>query len=379
MAETSAAAGWLSRLVRIPSVNPAQAGPGAGVPGEAALASALEGWFRELGGEVESDEVLPGRRNVYGIWRGETGRWAGVDAHMDTVGVEQMEGDPFSGAEAEGRVHGRGATDTKATLAVALALIEELHRCGRRPQCGVVAAATIDEEVGAAGAPAFAAWLQRRGLILDELAVAEPTGCRPVVEHKGVLRLEFRVQGRAAHSSQPDAGRNAVTAAARLALAFEEESIRLQRGPAHPELGTGLLTVTGMRGGRGMNVVPDECVVEVDRRTVPGEPPAETTASLQALAESACPLPFTTRLLKQIDAFAQPRHTPWVRRMAAWCGQEPVAVPYCTNAWAYPAVARERLVLGPGSIDQAHGAREWIEVTELERLAAIYRRWWLEG
>ena len=65
---------WLARLVRIPSVSPAQAGPRAGAPGEARLAEALAGWFRDLGGEVHVEEVLPGRPNVYGIWRGRTGR-----------------------------------------------------------------------------------------------------------------------------------------------------------------------------------------------------------------------------------------------------------------------------------------------------------------
>src|SRR5688500_6545867 len=106
-------AGWLSRLVRIPSVNPAQAGPKARKPREARIAEAVAGWFREFGGEVAIEEVLPGRPNVYGVWDTGSHRWAGVDAHVDTVGVEQMTGDPFSGAIENGRVHGRGAVDTK--------------------------------------------------------------------------------------------------------------------------------------------------------------------------------------------------------------------------------------------------------------------------
>src|SRR4051794_7897584 len=121
---------WLSRLVRIPSVNPAQAGPRALVPGEARIAASVEGWFREFRGQVERDEVAPGRENVYGVWRGRSDRWIAVDAHLDTVGVEQMEGDPFSGEIRDGRVYGRGAVDTKATLAVVLALLEAIHQRG---------------------------------------------------------------------------------------------------------------------------------------------------------------------------------------------------------------------------------------------------------
>src|SRR5262245_46510682 len=124
---------WLSQLVRIPSVTPEQAGPRAGSPGEARLAEALAGWFADLGGEVHVEEVLPGRPNVYGIWRGRSERWAALDVHMDTVGVEQMSDDPFGGEVRDGRVYGRGAVDTKASLAVALALLEQLHRSSAAP------------------------------------------------------------------------------------------------------------------------------------------------------------------------------------------------------------------------------------------------------
>ena len=220
-------ADWLARLVRIPSVSPAQAGPRAGAPGEARLAEMLSGWFSDLGGDVEVTEVLPGRPNVYGIWRGRTERWAALDVHMDTVGVEQMPGDPFSGELRAGRVYGRGAVDTKASLAVALALLEELHRAGAAPAPNLLIAATADEEDLARGAPAFAAWVRRRSIALDQLMVAEPTLCRPVHGHKGVVRLAFEIQGQPAHSSQPHLGRNAITAAAQLALALDAEHRRL--------------------------------------------------------------------------------------------------------------------------------------------------------
>src|SRR6188474_2623484 len=103
---------WLQRLVSIPSVTPEQAGSRAGAPGEARMSQALAGWFHDFGGQVETEEVLPGRPNVYGIWRGASERWAALDVHMDTVGVEQMLGDPFGGELRDGRVYGRGAVDT---------------------------------------------------------------------------------------------------------------------------------------------------------------------------------------------------------------------------------------------------------------------------
>jgi acetylornithine deacetylase/succinyl-diaminopimelate desuccinylase-like protein len=366
---------WLSRLVRVPSVNPAQAGPRAGEPGEGRLAARVAEWFRQLGGEVETEEVLPGRPNVYGVWRGRAAWWAAVDVPIDTVGVEQMTGDPFDGRIAGGRVYGRGAVDTKATLGVVLALLEAMHARGAAPVPNLVVAATVDEEVDAQGAPASAAWMRRRGIVPDQMAVAEPTGCGPVVGHKGVLRLEIAVAGTPAHSAQPHLGANAVTAGARAVLALEEEDRRLHAEPPRTLLGPPTLTVTRIEGGRGLNVVPDRCVLGVDRRLVAGEGGAETAARLERIARDASPLPLEARTLKQIEAFSQAPDSPWVRQLAEWSGRAPAVVPYCTNAWAYAGLARELVVIGPGSIDQAHGVEEWVEIAELQKLAAIYARW----
>ncbi|MFN3651255.1 MAG: M20 family metallopeptidase [Armatimonadota bacterium] len=366
----------LSELVRIPSVSPAHGGPRAGEPGEARLAAAVEAAFRELGGETHRQEVAPGRPNVFGIWRGESHAWIGVDVHMDTVSVEQMPGDPFSGEVKDGRVWGRGAVDTKATLAVVLALLEQVKERGARLPANLLVCATVDEEHGATGAAAAAQWIRDRGLRLSELAVAEPTRCRPVYAHKGVLRLEFCVRGTAAHSSQPHLGQNAITAAAELILAMRTESRRLAALEADGPVGLPTVTVTRVEGGRGQNVVPDECRVSLDCRLVPGEHPAEVASRLREIAERKCPLPVETEVLKKIAPFYQDPEAPWVHRLAGWSGSAPGVAPYCTNAWAYRDVADQCVVIGPGSIDQAHGDEEWVELSELEKLAQIYARWW---
>ena len=367
---------WLRRLVQIPSVSPDQAGPRSGTPGESRLAGEVATWFRAFGGEVHSEEILPGRPNVYGLWRGRSDRWAAVDVHMDTVGVEGMTDDPFSGHIHEGRVYGRGAVDTKATLAVVLALLEALHQAGRAPGPNLLIAATADEEVGARGAPAFAQWVRRKQLPLDQLLVAEPTRCGPVYGHKGLSRLEFQVKGVSAHSSQPQLGQNAVVAAAHLVLALDEEGRRLLATPSKTALGSGTLTVSIIHGGHGLNVVPDACTIAIDRRVVAGEELAEVSAALYDLAQRSCPLPVTMKVLLELDAFLQPPDTPWIRQLAEWSGSEPAIAPFGTNAYAYEGLARECVVLGPGSIDQAHGDVEWVAISELEKLAGIYSRWW---
>ncbi len=371
----TAIATWLARLVQIPSVSPPQAGPRAGVAGEAAIATQVAAWFQQLGGEVYTDEVLPNRPNVYGIWRGRSDQWLAVDVHVDTVGVEQMIGDPFRGEVRDGKVYGRGAVDDKATLAIVLALLEVMQTTGQSPRANLLIAATVDEEVGARGAPASAAWIAGQGITIDELIVAEPTLCTPIHGHKGVVRLAFTVQGKAAHSSQPYLGHNAIVGAAALVMALQDEHDRLQTLPPTP-LGNPMLTVTLVEGGNGINVVPDACTVSLDRRVVAGEKAATVVAALQALAQRNCFLPLATKELMALDAFYQPPDSTLLRDLGAWSGQPPEVAPYGTNAWAYNDLARQCVVFGPGSIDQAHGAEEWVTVAELAKAAAIYARWW---
>lgn len=369
-------AGWLTRLVQLPSVTPVQAGARSGTTGEAQIVSAIASWFKALGGEVHVDECILGRPSVYGIFPGTTNRWAALDVHTDTVGVEQMSGDPFSGEVRGGRVYGRGAVDTKASLAVALALVEALHAAGAKPQPNLLIAASADEEDQARGAPAFADWVRQRSILLDQLLVAEPTECRPVHGHRGVVRFRCDITGQSAHSAQPQNGKNAITAGAQLALAFAAEHERLQLANPVSALGPGALTVTLIGGGRGINIVPDECSLSIDRRVVTGEQPDEIIASLTELAQRACPLPLKVAKLLAVGAFLQAPDTPWLKELAAWSGAAAALAPYGTNAWAYGGLARECVVLGPGSIDQAHGDEEWIAISELSKLAHIYSQWW---
>lgn len=373
LAEHSAS--WLSRLVQIPSVTPVQAGPRAGEGGEQRIAEALAAWFHELGGQVEVEMVEPGRPNVYGLWPGQTATWVAVDIHVDTVGVEQMTDEPFSGDIHEGRVWGRGAVDTKASLGVILALLEHMQTTGQRSRPGLIIGATVDEEYGATGAPAFAAWIARQPFSVAQLVVAEPTLCVPVYGHRGVARFALEFFGKAAHSAQPDLGRNAILGAAHTVVAYAEEHKRLQ-GLSATALGHPALTSTIIQGGTGINVVPDRCTLMVDRRVIDGEDTSEVIDQLYALAQKHAGIPVELTRQIEINAFLQPPDSEWIHQLAAWSGNRPVVAPYGTNAWAYSKLSCETVVIGPGSIDQAHGAREWVELSELGKLAQIYSQWW---
>jgi acetylornithine deacetylase/succinyl-diaminopimelate desuccinylase-like protein len=368
---------WLSKLVQIPSVNPVQAGGDKSISGEKRMADAVTEWFTRFGAEIEIDEVFSGRPSVYAIWRNSSSeRWRAVDVHTDTVGVDLMTEFPFSGDIVNGQVHGRGAVDTKATLAIVLALLEKLHESGTKLDFNLLVAATADEETGMGGARAFSRWVPQQGFRLNELLVAEPTLCKPAVGHNGNVRLIFHIQGKEAHSSKPEQGQNAIVAATHLISALKNEHDRLQTLPPLPPLGHGKLTVTIVEGGSGLNVVPGSCKISVDRRTLPGEDYKEIWAEMRKMAKDNCPLPVTVEYMSRLNAFMQATDTPWVQSLAAFTGSKPISMPYGTNAAHYGGLADEIVVMGPGTIDHAHGPEEWVEISELERMQDIILNWW---
>ncbi len=378
LTNTPSITAWLTRLVQIPSVGPANAGARSGASSEARLAAQLAEWFAAFGAQVETEDVYPGRPNVYGIWRGAddpAAGWLAVDIHMDTVSVESMPGDPFDGRSEGGRVYGRGAVDTKATLAILLALLEALHQQGRALPCNLVVCASADEETGAQGAAVFRDWVRRKALPLHQLIVAEPTLCAPLYGHKGALGVVVEIEGVPVHSSRPEAGANAIHAAAPVISALAAEHERLRASPAATALGTGTLSVTMIRGGQAHNIIPDRCAISIDRRLTFGEDPDAEYERIVALTRASCPLPFTAQRLHALTPFYQSPETPFIDQLCVWAGSAPDVAAYASNAWAYSGLADEVVVFGPGSIDQAHRDVEWVEIAELERAARVYERW----
>ncbi len=376
MIETQRIIDWLTRLVQIPSVGPVNAGVRSGASSEARLAQQVAAWFRSLGAAVEAEDVYPGRPNVYGIWSGAGERWLAVDVHLDTVGVETMEGDPFDGRVADGRVYGRGAVDTKASLAIVLTLLEAVRAQGKTLPFNLLVCATADEETGAHGAAVFRDWVRRQGLQLDQLIVAEPTLCGAVHGHKGSVGLVLEISGTAAHSARPELGQNAITAAVPVISALLAEHQRLIETPPTSSLGPGTLSVTMIRGGQAHNIIPDQCFINVDRRLTAGEDPAVEGERIFKLARTHSPLPVSAQWLHQLHPFYQSPDSPLVEQISAWSGRAPTVAPYASNAWAYGGLANEVVLFGPGSIDQAHRDVEWVAISELEKAAQFYQQWW---
>lgn len=375
----------VAELVRIPSVNPLQAGPRAGVPGELAIGSHLARRFDELGAtEVVLDEVVDGRPNVYGVFPGRSDRLVALDVHTDTVTVEHMTDDPFDGRLEHDRVWGRGALDTKATMGVALALLSVWARHDLRPGPSLVLVGSVGEEAGGLlGAARFRDWALERRLRIEQLIAAEPTKLRPIHGHKGGLSMRVTAVGLAAHSALPHLGRNAIDAMVPVLAAIAQEHDRLVNTDAMTELGTATLTTGTISGGTASNVVPDRCSIVVGRRVVPGEDADVEFGRLADLVTRACPLPVEIECLHPIgsdgrrglDAFYTAAGTPLVRRLGDLAGTVPAVAPFGTNALRYHELCDEIAVFGPGSIDDAHQATESIAVADLAETARILGAW----
>ena len=363
-------------LVRIPSVNPLQAGPVSGDEGEVAMSAWLAERAADLGADVTTDEVLDGRENVYARFEGQTDRTIVVDVHMDTVGVEHMTDPPFDGRIEDGRVYGRGSVDTKASLAIVLSVIEEMQRSGERLMPTVNVVGTVAEEVGGLiGAGRYAAWLAENNEKVDQMIVAEPTNCAPVYGHKGGVGMEVTVHGHACHSSQPHLGVNAISGAGRIVDAIDAEQARIEGLDPATEVGNGSVAVLTMEGGVARNIIPPHASMYIGRRVAPGEDPDEIFEHLSAISRAAAePCAIDISLESTFGAFYQSPDSPLIRWLAEQGETDPGVVTYGSNALQYGATGAEIVVFGPGSIDQAHQAVEWIDIDEVDKAARLYRR-----
>ena len=220
----------LADVISINSVNPQYAGG----PGEGVLGEYVADYCRKHSIPFEFQTVFAGRRNVIARLDGNPeGRALVLEAHMDTVSELGMRRDPFRPVREGNRLYGRGSCDTKAGLAAIMHAVRILHRAGVQPEATVFLVAAVDEEYSFQGVVKFL----EIGIHADGAIVAEPTNLETVVASKGALRWRLRTRGRAAHSSKPHLGINAVTNMAKILAAMEERFPTLLQSRQHPLLG----------------------------------------------------------------------------------------------------------------------------------------------
>ncbi|MBX9590392.1 MAG: acetylornithine deacetylase [Hyphomonadaceae bacterium] len=309
-----------------------------------------------------------------------------LSGHTDVVPVtgQNWDTDPFTLTERDGRLYGRGACDMKGFLACVLALVPMFK--GRRLKVPIHIAFSYDEEVGCTGVRPMIAKLGKSLPLPRMVVVGEPTSMMVVDAHKGPMRWSVEVTGKAAHSSLPHLGVNAITYAGRLLgeLARMEEDLKAL--PPNPRFDPPYtsLQVTQIEGGTASNIVPVPCWFGWEIRRLPGFDATALDARFRRFAAEAC-IPQMQRhapetgirieIGNEVPAFeADPKSAivPLALKLADQ--NETFAVCYATEASLFQIGGAPAVVIGPGNIAQAHTPNEFLPVAELEKCLAFLGR-----
>lgn len=360
----------LRELVRIPSVNPDN-DPGTERSGEMELAVLLAGWLRGLGAETELEEVRPGRPNLIARFAPRDGRPRILfGPHLDTVGVGGMSIEPFSGEVRDGRVWGRGTSDTKGPMAAMLwALLENRSLLARMP-VAVDFVGFMGEESGELGSRDF---VRRHAADYCFAVVGEPTSLHVVHRIKGSFWATLRARGKAAHGSTPERGSNAILRLMRALAALDRDFRPALAEYSDPLLGPSTLNIGVVRGGSRPNVVPDLAEAELDIRATPALAAAGGAGLMleKFLTENGLP----AELVRSTGnpPMDTPAEHPLVRLLLE-CqpGTELAGAPWFSDAGHLAAAGVPAVCVGPGDIAQAHTADEFITLAEMERGVAFY-------
>lgn len=366
----------LQRLVRIPSVNPEGATENEHeFCGEQKMARDVAGILRELGADVHFDEVLEGRPNVIGRFpcsADEPKVRLLLAPHLDTVGISGMTVAPFGGEVRDGKVWGRGASDTKGTAAAMLWCLHEMSDELAQMPIEVTFVGLMGEETGQPGSIDFGA---RYGDRYDFAIVGEPTDCQFVNAHKGCVWVEVAMHGQAAHASTPENGDSALLSLAELSLAVVKDfQAELVEKYSHPLLGSPTVNVGQFSSGTRPNIVPDRARAVFDFRITPALHDADPVKLLRQFIESHCDKRFHLYEICKCAAMLTEPDNPILGALQRGTDGELVTAPWFCDGAHLGVAGIPSVAAGPGSIAQAHTADEFLAVDDLEAGVRFYRK-----
>jgi acetylornithine deacetylase len=369
----------LKALIAIDSVNPSLV-PGAA--GEAAIARALVEELRSIGLTTDVQHAAHDRPNVVGTLEGRSpGRSVMFCGHVDTVGVAGMTR-PFDPAERNGRIYGRGSQDMKGGVAAMIGAARVIAESGGLDHGRLIIACVVDEEHASIGADALVTkWRADAGV------VTEPTDLQVAVAHKGFEWVEIETEGRAAHGSRPGDGRDAILRMGRVLAELEALDRALQAGRAHHLVGAASLHASLIEGGRELSSYPDRCTLQLERRTIPGEPQGVAAGEVGDLLD---------RLRARDPEFRATSRTMFARAPYELAPDHPLATTLQRHGRARGATSdligmsfwTDAAVLGAAGIPSVlfgptggglHGLEEWVDAQSVltcrEALVGLARDW----
>jgi len=364
----------LSDLVAIPSMNPMGRGRTGKEYSEQSIAEYVVAFLRKHSIDAEFQEHVPGRPNVMALISSGAKDTLLLEAHLDTVQADGMKIDPFTPTVRDGKLYGRGSCDTKGSIAAFLLAAVEAAKTPAKLKHNILLLFVSDEEYKFSGAQ----YAARKGVSATFGIASEPTKLRIVRAHKGVTRWKIVTHGIAAHSAYPERGRNAIYAMSKVNHRLEEYAGKLYTSSPHPVLGSPSLSVGVIEGGQAVNVVPDRCWIEIDRRTLPHETTESVLIPVRSLLEGLPDWEMKEPHLS-VAGMEVAENSPIVQSLAASirdvCGHVTIeGAQYATDAGIYNAIGVPTVVFGPGDIAQAHTESEHIELEQVHQAVDIIRR-----
>lgn len=354
-------------LVRIPSVNP-DGDPGTDRTGEEACAAYLRDFLASLGAEARLEEVESGRPNVVARFSSSGPKPKLLFApHTDTVSVAGMTIDPFGGELRDGKLFGRGATDTKGPMASMLWALRECRDILPLLTHEIWFAGLMGEEAGQDGAKALA-----KKEKFDFVVVGEPTGLEIVYKHKVDVTARIVATGRSAHSSCPERGENAITKLASGLLSLQESLTDYFKKIEDPVLGHPTFSIGTIRGGTKFNIVPDHAEAVVDLRLLPSQWKQERAKEVFQVMQAACPNLSVERIAGSQALDTDPSH-PLIAKLGT-VGGRPAGASWFCDAAVFCSRGMPSVAVGPGSIAQAHTEDEFIAVADLESGVEFFKK-----
>jgi len=366
----------LEQMVETNSINPTL---GRG-PGESAMSNLIYDRLTSISGlEVRKQPVADERSNVIAILRGSGGGQSlMLNGHTDTVGIEGMTIEPFRPFVENGRLHGRGACDMKGALAAMIWALKSLAESGTRLRGDLIFTAVVDEEYKSIGIKKLVEEYRA-----DAAIVGEPTGTKVAIAHKGFVWIEVEVRGRAAHGSVPEKGVDAIAHASKVVSRLEklQESLGAR---VHPLLGSAKIHTSTIEGGTDWSVIPDHCLLRLERRTLPGESAASAMGEIEEILEG---------IRHETSEFNATARSPYdnppletapdaeivqVLRKAVvevrGTVDPVIGVPYWTDGAILSKPASiPTCIFGPGEIGVAHSADEYVNLEDVLDSAKVYR------
>ncbi len=268
----------VQNFIRIESVNPDLSGVG---NGEGLIAEHIGKYLTETGIEVHFQEIKPNRVNVIGVLKGSgEGKALMLNGHTDTVGIARMDIEPLNPVFREGKVYGRGSFDMKGGLAAMIIAVKTIIDAGLKPKGDVILAFVADEEYLSLGTEVLV-----KEYPADAAILCEPTNLKVCIAHKGFAWIKVEIFGKAAHGSRPDRGIDAIVKAGKFLARIEELGKGALIQKKHPMLGSPSIHASLIKGGTELSTYPDYCLIELERRFIPGESVKTIEAEMQTLID----------------------------------------------------------------------------------------------